>query len=68
MRVSDIFRTPTRKVVTVRDLPVSFDRDDVIHFAMKGAGESPSSLFGWRCSTQYDDDGALTAIVTLHTD
>lgn len=68
MFATNITRTSSRKIVTVGSLPLSCDQDDIIAFAMRAADESRSSLWGWRCGTQYDANGDLVAIVTLHTD
>jgi hypothetical protein len=57
---------PTKRVRIdgiAADRPVS---DDLLAgFAMKGAGEDPSSLYGWHVSRSEDGKAAL---VSLYTD
>jgi len=60
-----IYRGGTYKRVVVRRVTDETD-DAIIAEAMRAAGESRSSLFGWhvnRC-----EDTPSTVVVTLHTD
>ena len=58
---------PTTKIVRVGDLPIGVDRQDVVDFALKAAGETRSSHVGTRVGSDWTDDGVV-AIVTIHTD
>lgn len=67
MNIKSVRGTTPSKYVDIEniepDRPVSDDL--IIGFAMAGARENPSSLFGW--SVYRSEDGTW-AIVTLNTD
>lgn len=60
------YRGRTYKSVEVA-APFDADREAVLDAAMKAAGETRSSLFGWNVSTSNGDHGFMWH-VSLHTD
>jgi len=60
-----VYRGATLKRVVVRNVTDETD-DAIIAEAMRAAGESKSSLFGW--GVQRHEDTPSTVVVTLHTD
>lgn len=69
MEMMSIHKGRTEKVVMVADTESIAD-DSVIEFAMRHAGESPESLFGWRLFRYFteDDEDVEACRVYLHTD
>lgn len=69
----DMFIVSINKGRTITDVHVSgiasdrpVSNDVIAGFAMQGAGENPSSLFGWTVKTYGEPVSG--AVVTLHTD
>ena len=62
MRTINVTERPSRKTVVVGDLPFGVDRQEVVDFALKAAGETRSSHFG----IDWLDDGSISAIVTIY--
>ena len=66
MRTINVTERPSRKTVVVGDLPFGVDRQEVVDFALKAAGETRSSHFGTRVGIDWLDDGSISAIVTIY--